>query len=246
VGCVGARGACAPPIPKLGALAAPMTMPKPLPLAKPTSMPPPMPAKMAPGPPAAAAPAVGSSAASGPPAAARGDAGQRPTGDEEFADLGESGELVDYTRLPAELDARLEALDVEGAVRPTKILIKELWRRCSQKALLGAPVASELTPEAQEREKKKAFDLLDALSRSGSLPIDCCALHVLVAVTHSFADSLVDTVVVNNVNPIEKLERTALIVSETVQAQSASDLVRPDVYDRVAMFAAAELLPPRD
>lgn len=154
--------------------------------------------------------------------------------------------MMDYTRLPAELDAKLEALDLEGAVRPTKIVVAEPWRRSSKNALLAAPTTSELRADGQEREKKKAFDLLDALSRSGALPIECCALHVLIAVTHAFAESLVNTVVVKNVNPIEKLERTALIVSETVQAQAAASLVRPDVYQRVATFAAAELLPPRD
>ena len=44
---------------------------------------------------------------------------------------------------------------------------------------------------------------------------------------------------------IEKLERSALIVSETIQALPAPKLVRPDAYERVATYSAPALLPPR-
>ena len=58
------------------------------------------------------------------------------------------------------------------------------------------PTSSALGTDEQKREKEKAFDLLDALSRSGDMPFDCAALHVVVAVTHCFDASLMDTVVV--------------------------------------------------
>ena len=81
------------------------------------------------------------------------------------------------------------------------------------------------------------------------------AAHVVLAVTHRFDDSLIETVVAKNVNPIEKLEpglehgleRSALLVAETVQALPAPSLVRPEVYERVATYAAPMLLlPPRE
>ena len=169
--------------------------------------------------------------------------------DDEMVDLGStegSGSYeLDYTRLPAELDAKLEALDVDAALRPTKINVEKIWTKRSQPALLAKPSSKRLADDAQEREKQKAFDLLDALSRSGSLPIDCCSLHVLIAATHCFDDSLIDTVIVKNVNPIEKLERSMLIVSETIQGVAATQLVRGEVYDRVAEYSAPALLPPR-
>jgi hypothetical protein len=50
----------------------------------------------------------------------------------------------------------------------------------------------------QEAMKAKAFDLLDALTRSGALLLKDTSLHVLVATTHRFDQSLVDTVSLSN------------------------------------------------
>jgi len=195
-------------------------------------------------PPATPKPCVASSSA--PAATADGaKAGMEPPAmDDEYDDVGGSVEL-DYTRVPLELDAKLEALDVDGAVRPTRIDVGKAWSKRAQPALLGKPTTSTLLADEQAKEKQKAFDLLDAISRSGALPLECCALHVVIAATHCFDQSLVDTIIEKNVNPIEKLEKTLLLVSECIQAQPAARLVRPEVYDRVAMYAAPALLPPR-
>ena len=158
---------------------------------------------------------------------------------------GEGSIELDYTRVPAELEAKLAALDVDAALRPTKILVQPSWTKRSQGALLGTPKTVAVGEDEQERERARTFDLLDALSRSGSLPIDSCALHVLIAATHCFDDSLIDTVIRKNVNPIEKLEMSTLVVSETIQAQPAAQMVLADAYERVAPFAAPALLPPR-
>lgn len=155
---------------------------------------------------------------------------------------------VDFTRLPVQLDARLEALDTEAAMRPTKINVGDEWSKKSQKALLAPPVMSTLRKPEHASEKQKAFDLLDALSRTGSLPIDCASLHVILAATHCFDQSLIDTLVVKNVNPIEKLERSSLIVAETVMGVSAPQLIRPEMYDALsATYSAGPvLLPPAE
>jgi len=172
---------------------------------------------------------------------------------DEVAGGGEGGSgeggveaAVDFTRIPAALDAKLEALDEAGALRPTRLKVGDRMSLRSQKALLAAPQTTSLGAAEQQREKQRAFDLLDAISRAGSLPIACASLHVVIAATHAFDRSLVDTLVVKNVNPIEKLERSALIVAETIHGRPAHQLVHPDAYERVATFAAPALLPPRD
>ena len=65
-------------------------------------------------------------------------------------------------------------------------------------------------------EKKKSFDLLDALSRSGSLPIDCAELHVVIALSHCFDNDVMGTIIEDNINPIEKVEKSKLIVASTI------------------------------
>src|SRR5262249_34118775 len=117
------------------------------------------------------------------------------------------GDGFDYTRIPVELDKKFEELDEDGALRPTIIHPGEVWTRTSQKGLLAAPQEASLHTKEQKEEKNKAFDLLDALSKSGALPIQHASLHVVVAATHCFDKTLLDTVIQGNVNPIEKVER---------------------------------------
>lgn len=230
--------------PKLMTKGAPqmMAMSAPSPMAACAMAPPPLPAGGLPPPPTPAPSAASQKPDAAAPATPRNEPAM-PI-DDDFADVGGSVEL-DYTRLPAELDAKLLAQDTDSALRPTKIVVGDAWTKRAQAALLGTPTTATLSAADQKREKQRTFDLLDALSRSGSLPIECCSLHVVIAATHCFDDSLIDTVIVKNQNPIEKLERSALIVSETIQALPAPKLVRPDAYERVATYSAPALLPPR-
>ncbi len=51
-----------------------------------------------------------------------------------------------------------------------------------------------------------------------------------------------DTVIQQNVNPIEKLERSSLLVATTIHDAPAGRLLRDEMRERVARFAAPELL----
>lgn len=86
---------------------------------------------------------------------------------------------VDFTQIPAALDSQFERHDLDAALRPTRLLVGGEWSRYVQRALLGKPVREHLHGEQQKDEKKKAYDLLDALSRSGALPLESTSLHVV-------------------------------------------------------------------
>lgn len=142
------------------------------------------------------------------------------------------GDVVDYTRIPGDLDRKFEELDEDGALRATIINPGDPWTRSAQKGLLGAQTTSTLSSKEQKDEKHKAFDLLDALSKSGALSIDDASLHVVIAATHRFDRTLLDTVIQDNVNPIEKVERSLMIVGTTIHGRPASELLAEGQRER--------------
>jgi hypothetical protein len=113
---------------------------------------------------------------------------------------------TDYTKILNDLDAALEKLDLEGALRPAIINVGKIWNKRSQKGLLSNPTSKNLTVAEQKLEKQACFDLLDGLTKSGSalFGIDGAALHIVVSTTHCFEKNVMDTLVRDNVNPIAK------------------------------------------
>ena len=127
--------------------------------------------------------------------------------------------------------------DPESSLRPTIINPGSTWTKRAQASLLSTPVASTLGADEQAREKSAAFDLLDALTRSGALSVEHASLHVVIAATHCFDDSLMDTVVQRNVNPIERVERSTLIMAATLHGCPAPELVQESQVGRVCAFS---------
>jgi hypothetical protein len=136
---------------------------------------------------------------------------------------------IDFTAIPKQLDSKFEAYDTDSALRPTIIKTDSTWSRMRQENLLTRAQRTWLGPDEIKTEKSKAFDLLDALSRSGSLPIACAELHVVVAVTHCFEKDVMNTVIQDNVNPIEKVEKTMLLMTSTIHNVPASTLLADEV-----------------
>eukprot|EP01063_Lacrimia_lanifica_P007647 TRINITY_DN14917_c0_g1_i1.p1 TRINITY_DN14917_c0_g1~~TRINITY_DN14917_c0_g1_i1.p1 ORF type:complete len:875 (+),score=280.16 TRINITY_DN14917_c0_g1_i1:48-2672(+) len=142
---------------------------------------------------------------------------------------------VDVSAIPHELDARYLRDDTESCLRPTIIKAGDEWT--VETPLLasawGPPQVSILDGDDQKQEKEKAFALLSAITRCGALPLDAAELHVVIAATHTFEKTLVDTVVQDNANPIEKVERSVLITASTVLEQPVAQLLRPKQRRRV-------------
>jgi hypothetical protein len=147
-------------------------------------------------------------------------------------------QAADWTAIPREMDATFEKLDTDAALRPTIISVSDNWQRKRQKGLLSKPVSDSLRGGGLSDEKRKAFDLLDALTRSGVLPIETeTELHVVLCTTHCFDKTLVNTIIQDNVNPIEKSERSALIVAGLVQGMPAQALLLPNQLERVQTYS---------
>jgi hypothetical protein len=180
------------------------------------------------------------------PSRASTEASQPPRNPQNTAAVPEapSNDAVDYTRVPAELDRRFEALDEDAAVRPSIINTGDVWSRTAQKSLLAAPAQRVLAADEQKTERNKTFDLIDALSKSGAIPFEHASLHVVIAGTHCFDQTLLDTVVCANVNPIEKVERSVMIAATTIHRASADALL--DETQRARFFARSPRLADRN
>jgi len=146
-------------------------------------------------------------------------------------------EKEDFTKVPTTLDRKYEELSEDSNLRPTIINTDSSWTKSSQRSLLSTPTTATLGKTQQVTEKNKAFDLLDALSRSGSLSVDSAQLHVIIAATHCFVKDLVDTVIQDNINPIEKVEKSNLIVATTVHDRPALEILKPEHVARVATYS---------
>ncbi len=146
------------------------------------------------------------------------------------------GVHVDYTKIPTDLDAALEKLDAEGALRPSIINVGKTWSKRAQKGLLANATTASLGVAEQKLEKQACFDLLDGLTKSGSAAfgIEGAALHIVVSSTHCFEKNVMDTLVRDNVNPIAKVEHSALIVASRIFGKPAAELITEAARERIA------------
>merc|ERR1719436_572362 len=137
------------------------------------------------------------------------------------------------------MDRRFEELDTDSALRPTIISPGKVWSKVSQKALLASPSTATLHAAAQKTEKDAAFDLLDALTKSGGLPVEHASLHIVVAATHCFDKSITDALVEDNCNPIDRVERSTLIMASTLHQLPPAALIQEPEQMRVRAVSPA-------
>jgi hypothetical protein len=132
---------------------------------------------------------------------------------------------IDFAAVPRILDVAIEQYAQGAALRSTVITLGDGWIRNRQESLLAKATASVLQADDLKRERNQAMDLLDALSRSGSLPIHFSELHVIVCVTHCFEKDVIETIIQDNINPIEKLENSTLVVGSAIYGVPVAALI---------------------
>jgi len=154
-------------------------------------------------------------------------------------ELDEASGGRDLTQVPVEMDARFEKLDPDARLRPTIITPASQWKKRAQKALLSKPTETVVGGDEQKQMRDAAFDLLDALTKSGALPIEHASLHVVVAATQCFDLTVMETVIQQNTNPIERVERSTLIMASTVHQRPPAALVREAQLQRISSVSPA-------
>ncbi len=154
----------------------------------------------------------------------------------------------DFTFIPKLLDAKLNEQNDnddsgsggntgEGALKSTIIQTSpQNWERLRKESLLLPPRRSNLTSDQMKSEKNEAMDLLKAISRSGSLPIAQSDLHVIVSVSHCFHNNLLSTVVQDNVNPIEQVEKSLLMIGSVIYSVEPQSLLSLEEVDKREMM----------
>jgi hypothetical protein len=131
----------------------------------------------------------------------------------------------DFTLIPTMLDAKFEQYDEDGALKSTIIKAGRDWTRSRQENLLVVSQKTKLDSDTVASERNKAMDLLTAISRSGSLSIESSELHVIVAVSHCFEKQIMETIIEDNINPIEKMERSMMMIASVIHDVAEGDLL---------------------
>merc|ERR1712137_307747 len=157
----------------------------------------------------------------------------------DFEELDAEVDGIDVTKLPAMLDENFEKYDDENALHSTIIKARNEWEKKYKENLLAKPTSKTLTPELLKEEKNKTFDLLDALTRSGNLAVDDASMHVILASTHCFDQTLMNTVIQQNKDPIEKIEKSILIVASTIHQEPASKMLKEEHAIRIKELSPA-------
>jgi hypothetical protein len=122
-----------------------------------------------------------------------------------------------WLKFPKELEKTTLALGNEVAsLRPTRVEVGKTWNLTHSEHLLAGPTTRALGIEEQRSEKRQAFDLIDALTRTGMLDWDQAHLHIVMVVTQSFASTLIDTCVVENINPITQVEGAMTVLAQNL------------------------------
>src|SRR5947208_1622106 len=91
----------------------------------------------------------------------------------------------------------------------------------------------------RKRERKRQRDRESTQHQSRSLMCVSLflSLHVVIASTHCFDKTLMNTLIQDNVNPIEKVERSSLIVASTIHHTSPAALIAPEQLERLSTYS---------
>jgi isochorismate synthase EntC len=148
-----------------------------------------------------------------------------------------SGQYIDVTCIPSLLDVRFDNDLAGNIIRPAIINPIDVWSQKHKKSLMATPELLTLDSERQKQEKNRAFALIDALTRSGALRVSDASLHVVMASVHSFEKTIMETVVQDNVNPIERVEQSTIVLASAIHNTSMTSLLKASQIERINSYS---------
>jgi hypothetical protein len=130
--------------------------------------------------------------------------------EEDVVTKKEEEEQENLSQIGSKLNSMLDRADC-SSINQTVISVAaaESWTRQDWgDGFLAQCRETALGSELQRAEKNKVFDFLEVISNGGISPFEeGAALHVIVAAVHSYQQSIVETVVQENKDPISEMER---------------------------------------
>lgn len=67
------------------------------------------------------------------------------------------------------------------------------------------------------------------------MPLSHATLHIVVAATHCFDKTVTETVIQENLNPIERVECSSLIMASTVHQQPVAAMIKDSCRARIKL-----------
>jgi len=86
------------------------------------------------------------------------------------------------------------------------------------------------------------MDLVNALTRSGEVPLFHIQLHIVIASTNYFDETVMHTVLHETMNPIEQLEQVSLIVISTITNEAPSNLIEFGKFNKNSLQEQASMI----
>jgi hypothetical protein len=137
-----------------------------------------------------------------------------------------SSPSIDLSSLPHRLQNHFDQHGLSNVIRPGIIRVGSVWERYHQDTSFSPTRPFSLFHQRdQQSEKQHAYDLLDALTRSGGLSIEGAMVHVVLTSAHHFDQSLLETVIQKNENPLVRLEESLLVMGSVIQERAIDELL---------------------
>eukprot|EP01060_Flectonema_neradi_P001170 TRINITY_DN1069_c1_g1_i6.p1 TRINITY_DN1069_c1_g1~~TRINITY_DN1069_c1_g1_i6.p1 ORF type:complete len:944 (+),score=222.58 TRINITY_DN1069_c1_g1_i6:428-3259(+) len=124
----------------------------------------------------------------------------------------------DFSKIPSILEQKFSSTtETAAALRPVTLKTGDCWSKLAFSSILDSrgEVAS-LSGLSLKSEKEAAFNLLDALTKSGTVAVKEVSVSILFGFSHSWAESILKTVAKRNRNPLEIAANTALELARTL------------------------------